>query len=135
MAARNVPVNGHGREGGSAPSDGTTTAGSCLSGREIDVLRLMAAGFTNRQVASTLHMSRHTVAHHLGQMLRRTGARSRGELIARAYAAEIFMVGIWPPSPTGNNRMHYVSARAQQDAPPAGYAAETDRTRARQVAS
>jgi hypothetical protein len=62
-------------------------------------------------------MSRHTVSRHLGQMLRRTGARSRGEPTARAYAAEIFMASIWPPSPTGNNRMHYVSAQARQGVP------------------
>jgi DNA-binding CsgD family transcriptional regulator len=129
MAARTMPVNGSNGVGGAeAPGDAVVTSESCLSGREIDVLRLMAAGFTNRQVASTLHMSRHTVAHHLGQMLRRTGARSRGELIARAYAAEIFMVGIWPPSPTGNNRMHYLSAAAECGGGP-------DRVRARQVAS
>ena len=74
-----MSVSGHsGDDGG-----GRGAAGSYLSYREIDVLRLMAAGLTNRQVASVLHMSRHTVAHHLGQTLRRTGAQSRGELIAR----------------------------------------------------
>jgi DNA-binding CsgD family transcriptional regulator len=131
-----MPVNGSNGVGGSdAHDDAAVSAGSCLSGREIDVLRLMAAGFTNRQVASTLHMSRHTVAHHLGQMLRRTGARSRGELIARAYAAEIFMVGIWPPSPTGNSRIHYVSAQSRQSAPAVECDGEHDSVRARQVAS
>lgn len=131
-----MPVNGSNGVGGSdAHDDAVPSAGSCLSGKEIDVLRLMAAGFTNRQVASTLHMSRHTVAHHLGQMLRRTGARSRGELIARAYAAEIFMVGIWPPSPTGNNRMHYVSAQTRQRAQAAACDGEPGSARARQVAS
>ncbi len=135
MAARTVPVSEHGGVGGDAHDDTAAAAESCLSAREIDVLRLMAAGFTNRQVASTLHMSRHTVTHHLGQMLRRTGARSRGELIARAYAAEIFMVGIWPPSPTGNNRMHCVSAQARQSPPAAEYSGGPGRAQARQVAS
>jgi DNA-binding CsgD family transcriptional regulator len=125
-------MNGYSDAGDDVRGEGPAATDSYLSGREIDVLRLMAAGLTNRQVATVLHMSRHTVAHHLGQMLRRTGARSRGELIARAYAGEIFMTGIWPPSPTGNNRMLYISANAADRRPGHGSA---DARRARQVAS
>jgi DNA-binding CsgD family transcriptional regulator len=42
-------------------------------------------------------VSRHTVAQHIAQMLHRSGARSRAELVARAYCAGILPTDIWPP--------------------------------------
>jgi DNA-binding CsgD family transcriptional regulator len=68
-----------------------------LTQREIEILSLVAGGHTNSQVASTLHISRHTVAQHIADMLHRAEARNRGELVARAYSAGILATGIWPP--------------------------------------
>ena len=68
-----------------------------LTPRETTVLCLIAGGLTTSQVATRLHISRHTVAQHVATMLRRAQARSRGELIARAYASGIFATGTWPP--------------------------------------
>jgi DNA-binding CsgD family transcriptional regulator len=60
-------------------------------------LCLVAGGHTNSQAAKALHISHHTVAQHIADMLRRAEARNRGELIARAYSAGILVTGAWPP--------------------------------------
>jgi DNA-binding NarL/FixJ family response regulator len=68
-----------------------------ITSREAAILCLIAGGLTNVQVARKLHISRHTVAQHIAEMLRRARAANRAELVARAYAAGILPVGIWPP--------------------------------------
>jgi len=54
-----------------------------LTSRERDVCRLVAAGSTNREVASALFLSPRTVEHHLRMAYRKLGVRSRTELAAR----------------------------------------------------
>jgi DNA-binding CsgD family transcriptional regulator len=72
-----------------------------LTPRETAILCLIAGGYTNTQTAKRLHISHHTVAQHIADMLRRAQASSRGELIARAYAAGVLAPDIWPPCPSG----------------------------------
>jgi DNA-binding NarL/FixJ family response regulator len=55
-----------------------------LTHRELEVLQLMARGFTNRQIARQLRISEHTVKFHAGAVLGKLGARSRAEAVARA---------------------------------------------------
>lgn len=55
-----------------------------LTGREREVLRLLAAGGTNQRIASELFISLHTVSHHLRSIYAKTGATNRTE--ASAYA-------------------------------------------------
>jgi DNA-binding CsgD family transcriptional regulator len=52
--------------------------------REAQVLRLVAAGKTNPQVAAALAVSRHTVKRHLDNLFAKLGLSSRAE--AAAYA-------------------------------------------------
>lgn len=70
-----------------------------LTGREILLASLIAAGASNRRIAKDLCISPHTVAAHLCNMLRRTGASNRTELIARLYAQGVLVQGTWPPLP------------------------------------
>ncbi len=72
-----------------------------LTDREVDVLLLVAAGQHNKEIAQVLGISTRTVDHHLRTMLRRAGAQSRVELVARCYAAEIMVAGTWPPAWSG----------------------------------
>ncbi len=51
-----------------------------LSVRERDVVRLVAAGFTNREIAATLCLSEDTVKKHISRAMARTGLRNRTEL-------------------------------------------------------
>jgi DNA-binding NarL/FixJ family response regulator len=55
-----------------------------LSQREIEVLRLLAAGKSNREIADALCISLNTVATHVRNILAKTGAANRTE--AAAYA-------------------------------------------------
>jgi DNA-binding CsgD family transcriptional regulator len=54
-----------------------------LTGREAEVLRLVASGLTNRQVAEQLVLSVHTIERHLDNCYAKIGARNRAE--ASAY--------------------------------------------------
>jgi DNA-binding CsgD family transcriptional regulator len=56
-----------------------------LSRRESEVLRLVAAGKTNRAVATELFISEKTVARHVSNILAKLGLSSRGEATAYAY--------------------------------------------------
>jgi len=56
-----------------------------LSGREIEVLRLIAAGKSNAQIAEELVITLNTVQHHVSNILTKTGLASRGEAAAYAH--------------------------------------------------
>jgi ATP/maltotriose-dependent transcriptional regulator MalT len=60
-----------------------------LSGRELDVLRLVAAGKSNRQIAATLVISEHTVARHLQNIFAKLGLSSRTAAAAYAYERKL----------------------------------------------
>ena len=56
-----------------------------LSAREVEVLQLVAAGMTNRDVAEHLSLSRKTVARHLSNIFAKIGVTSRAAATAYAY--------------------------------------------------
>ena len=60
---------------------------SPLSSRETEVLRLVAAGLTNREIASSLVLSEHTVHRHVANVLRKLGQSSRAAAAASATRA------------------------------------------------
>ena len=55
---------------------------SGLTSREVEVAALVARGLTNRQIASELSISEHTVANHIAKILRRLELGSRSQLTA-----------------------------------------------------
>ncbi|MGR0219799.1 LuxR C-terminal-related transcriptional regulator [Agromyces sp. ZXT2-6] len=57
-----------------------------LTGREVEVLRLVARGITNREIAAELHLSEKTVARHLSNIFTKIDVSSRAA--ATAYAFE-----------------------------------------------
>jgi DNA-binding CsgD family transcriptional regulator len=56
-----------------------------LTARESDVLREMATGRTNAQIAQTLHISEGTVKTHVKSVLRKLDAANRADAVARYY--------------------------------------------------
>ena len=70
-------------------SDQTTatalTAPAGLSPREIEVLRLVAGGRSNREIAETLFLSARTVERHITNLYAKISARGRSEAIAFAH--------------------------------------------------
>lgn len=59
-----------------------------ISTREADVLRLVARGLANREIAADLHVSPRTVEKHVESLLRKTGSRSRTELASQVMAGK-----------------------------------------------
>ena len=59
-------------------------SGETLTAREVDVLRLVARGLTNRDVAAELGIAEATVKTHLTRVLGKLGATSRTHAVARA---------------------------------------------------
>ncbi|MGH2785169.1 MAG: LuxR C-terminal-related transcriptional regulator [Actinomycetota bacterium] len=60
-----------------------------LSAREIEVLRLVAAGKTNRGIASDLVLSEKTVARHLSNIFTKLGVPTRAAATAYAYEHDL----------------------------------------------
>ncbi len=52
-----------------------------LTEREVEVLRMLAEGFANKEIASRLGISDHTVKFHISSILAKLGASSRTEAV------------------------------------------------------
>jgi pimeloyl-ACP methyl ester carboxylesterase/DNA-binding CsgD family transcriptional regulator len=61
-----------------------TAAETDLSPRELEVLRLVAAGLSDTEIAERLVLSRHTVHRHVANIRTRLGLRSRAAAVAHA---------------------------------------------------
>ncbi|MEU1148286.1 response regulator transcription factor [Streptomyces sp. NPDC005901] len=59
-----------------------------LTGRESEVLRLMAAGLTNAEIAGRMDVGPATVKTHVAAVLAKTGARDRTQAVIAAYEAD-----------------------------------------------
>ena len=67
---------------GQAPLTGSDEAASVLTPRELDVLKLVAQGVSNPDIARRLVLSEHTVHRHLANILRKLGLSSRAAAAA-----------------------------------------------------
>jgi ATP/maltotriose-dependent transcriptional regulator MalT len=68
---------------------GQADAAAGLTAREVDVIRLVAAGLTNREIADELVISEKTVARHLNNMFTRLGLSNRAAATAYAYEHDL----------------------------------------------
>jgi DNA-binding NarL/FixJ family response regulator len=74
-----------------APADPAAALG--LTSRERDVLRLVSAGRTNRQIAEELFISPKTASVHVSNILSKLGVSGRGEAAAVAHRLGLFPSG------------------------------------------
>jgi DNA-binding CsgD family transcriptional regulator len=69
--------------GSTAPPPAASKVNS-LTGREIEILRLVAAGMNDRQIAERLFLSQHTVHRHVSNILTKSNLPSRSAAVAYA---------------------------------------------------
>jgi DNA-binding NarL/FixJ family response regulator len=65
------------------------TIAAKLTKRELEVLRLLAAGLSQTEIAAQLFISPKTVGTHIEHVLRKLGVRSRAQAVALAYREDL----------------------------------------------
>jgi DNA-binding CsgD family transcriptional regulator len=91
ILARRARIRLGGGDGAGAAvpgDDGTGELG--LTERELEVLRLVAEGRSNREIAGELFISPKTASVHVSNILGKLGVASRGEAAARAHSLRLF---------------------------------------------
>ncbi|OKJ00978.1 response regulator transcription factor [Kitasatospora sp. CB01950] len=70
---------------------------AALTGREEEVLRLMATGLSNPEIAEVLTVSTETAKTHVGNVLTKLGAQNRTHAVVIAYESGLVVPGLQAP--------------------------------------
>lgn len=74
----------------------STAAPLAISARQRDVVRLVARGLSNQEIADELFLATTTVKSHISDVLTRNGLRDRTQLVVRAYETGLVRPGESP---------------------------------------
>jgi DNA-binding CsgD family transcriptional regulator/tetratricopeptide (TPR) repeat protein len=81
------------------PNRATAANPAGLTGRQVEVLGLLAEGLTDAEIAARLSLSAKTVGHHVSALLAKLGAGSRREAVAAARRLGVVPAKTREPSP------------------------------------
>jgi len=84
---------------GPAPSAVAATGSGPLSDRELDVVRLVAEGLSNAEIAARLYLGETTVKSHIARILTKLDLRDRVQIAVHAYEHGIVRPGRRTPPP------------------------------------
>ena len=85
-AALRAPAQAQAQDAAQAHDQAKAQAPDELTPREAEVLRLIAAGRSNREIARALFVSEATVKTHVNRVFAKTGSRDRAQAVRYAFA-------------------------------------------------
>ena len=75
-----------------APRD-TSASLAPLTARELDVMKLIATGLSNAEIAGDLYLAEQTVKTHVSRVLSKLGLRDRAQIVVAAYESGLISAG------------------------------------------
>jgi len=94
----------------------TRNGESLLSAREMDVVRCVAEGMSNREIAQRLTLTEHTIKNYLFRIFDKLGVSSRVEVVLYALGNSTPQLQVAPAAPASNGNARPVAIPSKSGA-------------------